>query len=152
MNLLVLLLTFCGMEAFSYAVHKYLFHGPLWNVHKSHHFPKRSGFELNDVFSIFFASVAAALVIKGAADIDFKLWIGLGITLYGLVYFVFHDVLIHRRVGNKWVARNRFVQRVVRAHKLHHKDLSKRGAESYGLLWPPKAVDKKSDDVNPDIR
>jgi beta-carotene 3-hydroxylase len=144
MRLLILLVTFCAMELFSYAVHKYLFHGLLWNVHKSHHFPKHDGLELNDLFSGFFALVAAVLIITGAIDGDYKLWVGFGITVYGLVYFVFHDVIIHQRVPGKWKVRSGYVHRIARAHKLHHKDLSKRGTEAYGLMWVPKSLNLRN--------
>lgn len=137
---MIFLTTFCAMEVVSWAVHKFLFHGPLWNLHRTHHEPAHHKLEANDVFSFGFAVTAALLVMFGASNFDWRFWTGLGITAYGLVYFVFHDLLIHRRVKTKWTMKNGYLKRMVRAHKLHHKDLSKRGSDSYGLLWVPRKM------------
>ena len=77
----VLIIAFAGMELFSWVVHKYIMHGFLWNIHKTHHRPGKGFFELNDVFSFLFGSIAVLLMILGMESLDYRFWIGGGITL-----------------------------------------------------------------------
>jgi beta-carotene 3-hydroxylase len=137
LSILYLLAGFVLMELSSWFIHKYLMHGPLWFIHKTHHQAGKGFFELNDVFTLLFGSAAVILILKGAAAFDYRFWIGLGISFYGAVYFIFHDMLIHRRV--KWGKKpgNRFFQAIATAHRDHHKTNKKDGAVSFGLLLVP---------------
>jgi beta-carotene 3-hydroxylase len=131
----LMLLTFCLMEFVAYVAHRILFHGPLWSLHRSHHEPRRSGIELNDVFGPFFA-VIAIILIGGYADpsaIEITRPIGAGMTLYGAVYFFVHDMYTHRRfwrfdLPGSWLSEMR------RAHRHHHSSISKKGLEPYGFV------------------
>jgi beta-carotene 3-hydroxylase len=127
--------TIAAMELFSWFMHKYIMHGPLWFLHKSHHVHGESFFEWNDVFPVFFASASVTLMALGWAELDYRFWIGLGITLYGMIYFLIHDIIVHRRV--KWFnnPKSGYFKALIRAHKMHHKHLQRRGGESFGLLW-----------------
>ncbi len=133
LNLAIVVATFISMEAFSWFIHKYLFHGPLWFIHKTHHRPRSSHFEFNDVFSLAFAGAAIWLIIAGLPGLTYQFWIGIGITLYGVIYFVFHDVFIHRRV-TEFKSGNRYLLAIRRAHKIHHKSQKKNPSEEFGLL------------------
>jgi beta-carotene 3-hydroxylase len=135
MTILYILAGFAGMELFSGLFHKYVMHGPLWFIHKTHHVKGRSIFELNDIFSFTFGCIATTLVFMGLAEQDWRLWVGLGIILYGGVYFVVHDIFIHRRI--KWIERTNipYLRALQRAHKAHHKHTDKAPSEEYGLLW-----------------
>jgi beta-carotene 3-hydroxylase len=64
--------------------------------------------------------------------------IGFGIALYGLAYFIVHEVIIHQRF--KWFSRsnNRYIRSIRRAHKMHHKHLDKHEGESFGMLLVAK--------------
>ncbi|WP_186757409.1 sterol desaturase family protein [Echinicola salinicaeni] len=127
-----LLMEFCG-----WFIHKYLMHGVLWKVHKTHHEPSKGPFELNDIFSLLFGGVSILLMWKGFGDLDYRFWMGVGISLYGLSYFLLHDVLIHRR--SKWLARPKkgiFIG-IFRAHQAHHANNQKKGAEAFGLFVVP---------------
>ena len=121
------------MEAFSWAIHKYLFHGPLWFIHKTHHQPKKGWFELNDLFSMLFAGIALWLMWLGNATLDVRFWIGAGISTYGTIYFIFHDWFIHNRFKSFKTA-NKYLLRIRRAHKIHHKSTEKNPSEEFGLL------------------
>jgi beta-carotene 3-hydroxylase len=131
----ILLAAFIGMELFSSVFHKYVMHGALWSIHKTHHVRTKGMFELNDVFSLIFACIATTLVLIGLPGFSWQLWCGLGIIVYGLVYFVVHDIFIHRRI--KWLERSnvRYLQVLRRAHKAHHAFTDKDPGEEYGLLW-----------------
>lgn len=140
-----ILLGFLLMELSGWFIHKYLMHGPLWKIHKTHHQPSKSFFELNDLFSLFFGSIAIILIFLGVEALDYRFWIGVGISTYGMLYFFLHDVLVHRRL--KWFDRpkNSWLMGIFKAHQAHHKTNQKEGAVSFGLFLVPKEYFKKEE-------
>ena len=138
-------LGFVLMEVFGWAIHKYLMHGPLWSIHKTHHQPSKYFFELNDLFSLLFGSIAVGLIVLGVEQLDYRFWMGAGISLYGILYFFLHDVLIHKRV--KWFERpkNAFLKGIFRAHQAHHRTNEKEDAVSFGLFVVPKEYFKQEE-------
>ncbi len=138
-------LGFAAMEFSGWFIHKYLMHGPLWMIHKTHHQPSKSFFELNDLFSLLFGSIAMLLIFKGIDRLDYRFWMGVGISLYGVLYFVLHDVLVHRRL--KWFDRpkNGFLKGIFKAHQAHHKTNQKEDAVSFGLFVVPKKFFKQEE-------
>ncbi len=139
----IILGTLAGMEAFSWFIHKYLFHGPLWFIHRSHHQQRSGWFEFNDVFSLFFAIISVYLMWMGRIDLDIKFWVGVGITVYGIIYFIFHDWFIHNRFKS-FKTDNSYLLGIRRAHKIHHKSTEKTPAEEFGLLMASKKYFKQS--------
>ena len=97
--ILSLILAFSFMEFMAWFSHKYIMHGFLWALHKDHHIKDhKSWFERNDVFFIFYAVVSMLFVISWSEyGFFFGLPIAIGIFLYGLTYFIVHDIFIHRR-------------------------------------------------------
>ncbi len=136
-NLIIFLAVFFGMEGVAWATHKYLMHGALWLLHESHHRPRRSWFELNDLFGVFFSVVSIGLILAGTFSYGALLWAGLGMAAYGLVYFLLHDVLVHHRVEHGFVPRHGYLRRVYQAHRLHHATLGRDGAVSFGFIYSP---------------
>ncbi|MCU0426251.1 MAG: sterol desaturase family protein [Candidatus Kapabacteria bacterium] len=110
-------------------------HGILWRIHKTHHVHGKGFFELNDIFSLTFGAIATLLVLLGSEGFDWRFWVGIGIITYGAVYFVVHDIFIHRRI--KWIEHSnlRYLQALRRAHKAHHAYTECNPGEEYGLLW-----------------
>lgn len=132
--------TFLGMELVAWAAHKYLMHGALWIWHEDHHNPHRHEgrfFEKNDLFFLVFAIPSATAYIIGLSTPGFfgLTFVGIGISIYGLVYFLIHDVYIHRRF--KWFKQldTKYSRAILRAHGAHHAKTSKEDGESFGLLW-----------------
>jgi beta-carotene 3-hydroxylase len=142
-NIGTLLAAFAGMELFSGFFHKYIMHGVLWRIHKTHHVHGKGFFELNDIFSLSFGTIATLLFVLGIPTLDWRFWVGCGIICYGAVYFVVHDVFIHRRV--KWIEQTNipYLQALRRAHKAHHAYIESNPGEEYGLLWIGKKYWKK---------
>lgn len=140
--LLIVLCVILAMEVTSWAIHKYLFHGPLWFIHKTHHQNKNSFLELNDVFSFGFASIALYLMWIGKDNLRFSFWIGTGISIYGCIYFVFHDWFIHNRFKT-FKSDNLYLNGIKRAHKIHHKSIKKNPSEEFGLLYASRKYFKK---------
>ena len=132
----VLLGTFVVMEAITWLTHKYVMHGFLWYLHKDHHQVQPGFFEKNDAFFIIFAIPSMLLIYFGSFN---HVWgqqaTGFGIMLYGVAYFLVHDVIIHQRF--KWFTRsnNTYVRAIRWAHKMHHKHLDRFDGESFGMLY-----------------
>jgi beta-carotene 3-hydroxylase len=136
-NMLLFLGALAGMEGVAYFTHKYVMHGFLWSLHESHHVPRRGRFEKNDLFAVFFGVPSIVLIYLGVNVYDPLLWIGLGMTAYGLVYFLFHDVLVHRRIRHSYTPRSGYLKRVVHAHYMHHASKGQDGAVSFGFVYAP---------------
>lgn len=139
MTILICILGFLigliGMEWVAWATHKYVMHGFLWNLHEDHHVPHDNAMERNDWFAVFFASPAILLMVFSGGVPTFLFWLGGGITAYGISYFIFHDVIVHRRVKVAWKPDGPYMKRIIRAHKIHHRTLTKEGAEAFGFLY-----------------
>ncbi len=131
----VLLLFFGLMEAVAWFTHKYIMHGFLWVWHHSHHHPRNGRFELNDIFGLIFAIPSVWLIVVGSASFDWRFFAGLGIALYGLAYFLVHDVFVHQRI--KWLTKTRvpYFKAMRRTHHIHHAVHTKQGAQAFGFLW-----------------
>ena len=136
----VLIFTFLLMEFMAWFSHKYIMHGFLWVLHKDHHKKDhKSWFERNDVFFIFYAAVSMIFVVLWSDfDFFFGLPIAIGIFLYGLTYFLVHDIFIHQRFKIFRNIDNKYARGVRRAHKIHHKNINKNGGECFGMLFVPK--------------
>ncbi len=132
-NIVLVLLTIAAMEGLSWLMHRYLFHGPLWFIHRTHHEERHGWFELNDIFSIGFAALSLWLMWVGHYRMDARLWIGLGISAYGVIYFIFHDWFIHNRF-KAFKTNNPYLLNLRRAHKIHHRSTQKWPSEEFGLL------------------
>ena len=145
----VFLLTFVAMEFSAWAMHKYVMHGFLWNLHEDHHKPhlKDGFFERNDSFFIFYATLSASAIIYGTNSPHFWVtFIGFGIMAYGLVYFLIHDVYIHRRFPWFRHLDSKYSRAILRAHGAHHATQEKEDSESFGLLIVhPKFFKKRSE-------
>jgi beta-carotene 3-hydroxylase len=105
----------------------------LWFIHKTHHQQRHGFFELNDLFSIGFAALALCLMWLGHSKLDCRFFIGAGISLYGIIYFIFHDWFIHNRF-KAFRSTNWYLAGIRRAHKMHHKSIHKHPSEEFGLL------------------
>ncbi|RYF00154.1 MAG: beta-carotene hydroxylase [Oxalobacteraceae bacterium] len=136
-NLFLVLATMFVMEGAVTLIHKYVMHGFGWGWHRSHHVARRqAGWEKNDLYAIVFAAATIGLFALG--DMHAPLWwIALGVTLYGMVYGVMHDVLIHKRLPHRWRPKNRYLKRLMTAHYLHHATRTREGGISFGFLYAP---------------
>jgi len=137
-NVGLFLLALAAMEVVAYVGHRWVMHGFLWSLHKSHHEPRRGIFEANDWFAVMGALPAMVLIIWGSLNgFGAAYWIGMGITAYGAIYFGFHDILVHRRVRHGWNPGSVYLKRIVQAHRLHHVVESREGTVSFGFLIAP---------------
>ncbi|MDX1653299.1 MAG: sterol desaturase family protein [Brumimicrobium sp.] len=136
---LVFIATFLFMEFVAWATHKYVMHGFMWKFHKDHHVEEDGFFERNDVFFLVFAVPSWLCIMLGVIyEAYFSVWIGAGIAAYGLTYFMFHDVYIHRRLKFLRNINHPYFKAIRKAHKVHHKHLGKEKGECFGMLIVPK--------------
>jgi beta-carotene 3-hydroxylase len=137
-NVVYALLAYFFMEFVAWFSHKYIMHGFLWSFHRDHHIippQKDTFFQKNDLFFLIYAFPAMILIIAGFAyAVTPFLAIGAGITLYGLTYFLIHDVLIHRRIPLKIKITGGYFAALVRAHEAHHTGKNVKDFNNYGLL------------------
>ena len=133
-------LTFVIMEFVAWATDRIVMHGFLWRLHKDHHQRDHDHvLERNDSFFLLFAIPSMALFLIGSLRGLHTpwLWIGLGILLYGIAYFLVHEIFIHQRI--KWLRNSNatYFLALRRAHKVHHKQLGKEDGECFGMLIVP---------------
>lgn len=144
-NIVIVLITFLLMECVAWLSHKYLMHGVLWFFHEDHHQHNTNikPFERNDFFFLLFATPGICLLNLGLEVFSIPFCIGLGITIYGVAYFVIHDIFIHRRL--KWLRNidSPYFRAIRKAHKAHHKHFNKEDGECFGMLWVPLKYLKK---------
>jgi len=137
--ILIVLATVAAMEFVAWSSHKYVMHGFGWAWHRDHHEPHDNRLEKNDLYGLVGAAMSIAmfaigspLVLGEAAWIP-ATWIGLGILVYGIIYTLIHDGLVHQRYF-RWVPKRGYAKRLVQSHKLHHATIGKEGGVSFGFL------------------
>jgi beta-carotene 3-hydroxylase len=136
LHLAIVMAATVAMEPVAYATHRWVMHGIGWRWHRSHHVPGHRGLESNDLYAIVFAAPALALILADPGH-AFLYWVGLGITLYGLLYSLLHDGLVHNRLPLRFVPRRGYLRRLIQAHLLHHARGGRDGCVSFGFLYAP---------------
>jgi beta-carotene 3-hydroxylase len=133
--LLVVVAAFVLMEPATALTHRFVMHGIGRRLHRSHHQPDGSRFELNDWFPVLFAAIVMLGLWAGfnLDGLEILIPVGIGVTLYGATYALVHDAYIHGRVG--WFAERStggVLERLAAAHRLHHEH----NRAPFGMLLP----------------
>lgn len=137
---LIVLATVLAMEGVAWASHKYVMHGFGWAWHRDHHEPHDRLLEKNDLYALVGAAFSIGMFAVGSplimgADAWWPgTWIGLGVLVYGVIYTLVHDGLVHQR-WFRWVPKRGYAKRLVQAHKLHHATIGKEGGVSFGFIF-----------------
>jgi beta-carotene 3-hydroxylase len=143
-NGLVVLATVALMEAVAYAVHRWIMHGRLgWGWHRSHHEETEGVFETNDLYAVVFTILSGAIITFGIAGVWPLKQVGWGLMIYGVLYFIVHDGLVHERWPFRLVPKSGYLKRLVQAHKLHHAVEGREGCVSFGFLYAPPVKELK---------
>lgn len=129
------------MEPWSRFVHRVVWHGPLWSVHESHHRDGTARVEANDLFVLLHALATAPMFVahalfKPAWWVDPILGVAIGMSLFGVSYFIVHDGLAHGRLPVGFLWKVPLLRRIAGAHRAHHKG----GAAPYGLFLGPQEL------------
>jgi len=148
--ILIALVTFLSMEGITWLTHRFVMHGFLWYLHEDHHKKGPGFFEKNDAFFLIFAIPSWLCIMLGLQyQVYWVAAIGSGIALYGLAYFIVHEVIIHQRFKFFSRTNSTYIRTIRWAHKMHHKHLDKQEGESFGMLlvakkyWDKVKTDKK---------
>jgi beta-carotene 3-hydroxylase len=151
-NILVFLALAAFMEVVAWWTHKHVMHGFLWVLHEDHHRPRGRGLQKNDLFAVFFSLLSFVLIYNGlrlglGRSGPARWWMllasaGFGVALYGVGYVLFHDIMFHRRIrGLRIPARHPYLQRIIRAHRVHHQAGGKENSVSFGFLYAGREYD-----------
>lgn len=136
---LIVLASAAAMEFVAWASHKYIMHGFGWSWHRDHHEPHDNLLEKNDLYALVGAAISISMfavgspLVMGSDAWEPGTWIGLGVLLYGVIYTLIHDGLVHQRYF-RWVPKRGYAKRLVQAHKLHHATIGKEGGVSFGFV------------------
>ena len=140
----IVLAALIGMEFFAWYAHKYIMHGWGWAWHRDHHEPHDNKLEKNDLFAVVFGTIVFLMFWIGYYVSDALWWAAFGITLYGVIYTLVHDGLVHQRYF-RWVPKKGYAKRLVQAHKLHHATIGKEGGVSFGFVFARDPVKLKAE-------
>lgn len=138
--ILIVIATVLAMELVAWSSHKYIMHGFGWGWHRDHHEPHNNMFEKNDLYGVVGAAMSISMfmwgspLVAGGSAWPPATWIGVGILVYGIIYTLVHDGLVHQRYF-RWVPKRGYAKRLVQAHKLHHATIGKEGGVSFGFLF-----------------
>ncbi len=135
--------TFLFMEGVAWFSHKYIMHGFLWSWHKSHHKKHDHTLERNDLFALVFSIPSILLLYFSIGINPYLTAAGIGIFLYGLFYFIFHDVIVHQRIKWRPKKRSNYLNRMIKAHYIHHIKRTKEDGEAFGFLYAPKKFENR---------
>ncbi|MEO6093011.1 MAG: sterol desaturase family protein [Novosphingobium sp.] len=129
-----------AMEGVAWASHRYVMHGFGWGWHRDHHQPHTRALEKNDLYALVGAGLSIGLFALGSPLVmGSSAWapgtaIGLGVLIYGIIYTLIHDGLVHQRYF-RWIPRSGYARRLVQAHRLHHATLTREGGVSFGFVF-----------------
>jgi Fatty acid hydroxylase superfamily. len=135
----IVIATAAAMELVAWSSHKYIMHGFGWGWHRDHHEPHDKLLERNDLYALVGAMISISMFalgsgwVMGADAWPPATWIGTGVLVYGVIYTLIHDGLVHQRYF-RWVPRQGYARRLVQAHKLHHATIGKEGGVSFGFI------------------
>jgi beta-carotene 3-hydroxylase len=136
----IIVATVLAMECVAWSSHKYVMHGFGWGWHRDHHEAHDNVLEKNDLFAVVGAVISISLFCLGSPLVAGNIawppatWMGVGVLVYGIIYTLVHDGLVHQRYF-KWVPRKGYARRLVQAHKLHHATVGKKGGVSFGFIF-----------------
>lgn len=144
--IVIVIATVAVMEGVAYATHRWIMHGRLgWGWHKSHHEHDHHGiFEKNDLYAVVFSVLSIALFALGSLWWPWLTWVAAGLTVYGLIYFVVHDGLVHQRWPFRMIPRRGYARRLYQAHRLHHAVEGREDCVSFGFVYAPPVDDLKA--------
>lgn len=136
---IITLSIFVIMEGVAWFLHKFVMHGFGWYLHEDHHRYSKGRFEKNDVFGLIFSLISFLFILNGSLfGINISLAIGIGIMLYGIGYFLVHDIFFHHRIKIGYRPKSQYMKRVLKAHAIHHQKSTPKYGVSFGFLYANK--------------
>lgn len=131
-TLLLILTTFIFMEIVSWIIHKYFMNHILREFYKIHHKP--AFLKIIALFILLLGGIATSLIYFGSELTDYRFWVGTGISICGIAYFILHDNIIHKQLSIfKNIKINFFID-IGKAYRDHSKSKGRNSNCSLGLL------------------
>ena len=137
MTLVAAIATLVLAEPVMTLVHRFVFHGPLWCEHESHHaHPTERRVVRNDLLWVWPLLASAALVAFGGPVL---VGLGIGSALYVAAYILAHDGIAHGRFWvPRWLRRMAVFRVIAQTHRLHHRGgRTGKGAPPFGVYLAP---------------
>ena len=137
--MVVITTVFVLMEGTAWFLHRYVMHGYGWYLHEDHHRYTERRFQKNDVFGLLFSLISFLFILTGIlSGFDLKFAVGIGIMLYGIGYFLVHDIFFHRRIRIKYRPKSNYMKKVLEAHAFHHQKSTPKTGSNFGFLYASK--------------
>jgi len=142
-------------------IHRWLFHGPLWCMHRSHHeFPASRKLVKNDLLWLSYFVFATAIFLLSVFYFDqlggqILTGVSSGAALYGAAYIFAHDGVAHGRFYvPRSIKRHSFFRRLTMAHGSHHRGgVQGPGSAPFGVYSGPfELAHHLNDGFFPDYR
>lgn len=149
-RLLITVATIVAMEPLVALTHRHVMHGFGWTWHRDHHEPGHKTWERNDLFALVGAALSITVFAVAGTIGHWLFWVAVGMTIYGILYALLHDVLVHRRYSLGWTPKDGYLARLVEAHHLHHAVRGKEGGVSFGFLYA-KPVERLRAELKADV-
>lgn len=121
------LFSFLMMEMLISFSHQYLWHGPLWFLHKIHHQnPNNEYLDNNDILGLGNALWIMSLIFLWYKNPDSKYYLlfgsyFIGLITYGALVLYLHDGLSHKRFNTIWLPCKKKLRYQASLHLRHHK-------------------------------
>ena len=136
------LFSFLAMEYLIRFSHQYLWHGPLWFLHKIHHVqPNNKSLDENDLLGMGNALWIILLILIWIHYPDSKYYVlfgsyFVGLILYGTLVLYLHDGLSHKRFSTYWLPCKKKLRYEASIHLRHHKTKEDNiiGTKPYGFF------------------
>jgi len=145
-SVIIIATVFVLMEGAAWFLHKYVMHGFGWYLHEDHHRYTKYRFQKNDVFGLLFSLISFLFILTGIlSGFDLKFAIGIGIMLYGIGYFLVHDIFFHHRIRVRYRPKGNYMRRVLKAHALHHQKSTPKTGINFGFLYASKNLNSETE-------
>lgn len=137
--LLIILVVVIGMEFMAWFVYKYIMYGFLWNWYEDYYkfyYEKDGFFEKNDLFFLVFVILSVIFYIVGLAVLGYfwLLFVGIGIFIYGMIYFLIYDVYIYQCFKWFWQFDSKYFCVILWVYGVYYVKCEKEDGEFFGLL------------------
>jgi beta-carotene 3-hydroxylase len=132
-----------AMEYYARYAHEHWWHGDaLWFIHRTHHEPRTTILEANDVFGVLNAAVVMPVLMQAyfaqaSYGVALRLGASMGISIFGCAYIVVHDGVHHERFWSGPLQSVEWFRKISEAHRAHHK---KDHCAPFGLFLGPQEL------------